>query len=185
MSLTNLLPPEEQKDLGLEIMAGQVFRFWASVLVSLALVVIVGLGIMLLLEQRITDSNNDIEVKKQSLNTSATRQLEQEVLTLNTQIQLVDSLYTNHYRWSAALTELSYLVDAGTVLTSVQLERETGQVIVTGESDDRDGVLAFWSDVMKSKVLKDVDFPLTNLETNVNPNFTFTFFVEAEELTKP
>lgn len=183
--ITNLLPKEDQQDLKLELMAGQVFRFWAYILASFVVLSGLGMGMVFVLEQRIAASNNEIDSKRQSLNSSATRQLEQEVVTLNDQIRLLNSLYANHYYWSKTLTELSYMVDSGTRLTTVQMDRATGKVTVQGEADDRDSVLSFWSRVMKSEVFKDINFPLTNLESNVGPEFTFEFYIKPEEVKKP
>jgi len=185
MRITNLLPKEEQQDLKLELMSGQLFRFWAYTLASMLVLLVLCLASVFVLEKRITASGNEIDSKRQSLNSSTTKQLEQEVVALNDQIRLLNSLYANHYYWSNALEELSYMVDSGARLTSIGLERATGKVTVQGEAADRDSVLTFWSRVMKSEVFKDIDFPLTNLETDVNPEFTFNFQVRPEEIKKP
>src|SRR5690606_22559641 len=97
-------------------------------------------------------------------------------------ISLIDSLRRDHYYWSRALIELSYLVDSNTRLSSVNMDRETGEVKVTGIADDRDGILAFWSAVHKSEVFHNIDFPLTNLESDDDAPFAFTFYIKPEAL---
>lgn len=182
MKILNLLPKEAQKDLALEQVAGQIRRFWIWVIVTLGVLLLLAFGGSVYLNQRISINHNNIENKKLELSTESTRQLEQEVSSLNRQIALIDTLRKDHYYWSKVLIELTYLVDTDTKINSVQMDRETGKVEVYGEAADRESVLAFWSTVMKTELFKDIDFPLTNLERDVNANFKFTFYVNAEEL---
>lgn len=182
MKILNLLPKEEVKELQYEQYGSQIFRFWTSTVLALIVLFVISLAGNFWLSQKISINNSEIENKKQELSTAATKQLEQEVSELNAQIRLIDSLRRNHYYWSNALIELSYLLDTDAKFTSVQMDRETGKVQVNGEAGDRDSVLAFWAAVKKSEMYKNIDFPLTNLEKDEGAEYTFTFFINPEKV---
>jgi Tfp pilus assembly protein PilN len=182
VKVVNLLPKAEQKELRLEIMTAQVRQFWFVVLASFILLILLGIGASLFLQQRIKSNNAEIENKKKVLSSAATKQLEQQVSELNNQIRLVGALKSDHYHWSKALVELTYMVDNDTKLTSVTMDRFTGRVQVYGEAADRESVLAFWSTVKRSSLFSNINFPLTNLEKDLRANFTFTFNVNTQEM---
>ncbi len=185
MKIINLLPEHELKEIKLDIMSSQVFRFWFWILISLGFLFVLAVAANLLLSQRITSNNNEIEARKQILSSSSTKQVEQQVLELNKQIKLIETLRSDHYSWSKALIEMAYMVDSETRITSMTMERITGKVVVSGRAADRESMLAFWSTVKQSKLFKDINFPLTNLEKDQQADFTFSFYVNASELKKP
>ncbi|MBX4187761.1 MAG: hypothetical protein KW793_01335 [Candidatus Doudnabacteria bacterium] len=182
--IVNLLPKEEVSEFRLEQMAGQIFSFWIWTLATLAAVFVLSLGSSVLLTQRISANQNDIENKRQQLRSSATKQLELEVSTLNRQIALIENLRKDHYYWSNAFLELLDLLDTDARVNLVEMDRATGKVDVSGTSGDRDSVLSFWAAVKKSNMFKDINFPLTNLERDVDANFNYTFYVKPEEMNK-
>ena len=182
MRTINLLPKSEQREFELDLLNGQVTRFWILTIISLAVVLGLTVASDLYLSQQISLNQVQIDNKTRELRSSATKQLEEEVTALNRQIRLIDSLRQDHYLWSRALVELTYLVDSGARLTAIQLDRETGKVTVNGIASDRDNLLAFWSATMKSEVFHGINFPLTNLEQDKDAPFTFTFYVLPEEI---
>jgi Tfp pilus assembly protein PilN len=184
MRIINLLPKEELHNLKVESMSNQTLRFWLSVIAVLVLVFGISLGAKFYLTQKIASSEASIAEKKASLSTASIKKLEQEVLALNQQVNLIQTLRADHYNWSRALIEVAQLSNGGITLTSLQMDRVTGKVTVQGEASDRDNVLQFWNAVRSSYLFTDIDFPLTNLEKDAGANFSFNFFVKPEELKK-
>ncbi len=179
----NLLPKEEIRELKLEQVSTQVAGFFIWVVVSLAVVLVLAITGDILLTQRINEVKADIEVREEALSNASTRQLENEVTALNKQIKFIEKYRAGHYYWSNAYEELSRFLPNDTYLTSVNMDRE-GQVVVNGVAGTRDSVIAFWSAVKKSSFFENVNFPLTNLEKDVDANFTFTFYIKSEEIVK-
>jgi hypothetical protein len=184
MKIINLLPKEEIKQLRLETVSSQILGFWIWVLVSLAVVFTLSIASTILLTQKISYNNDMIEQKKEELRTSTTKQLEQEVSSLNERILLIDRLRKDHYYWSNAYIELVNMLDTDVTLDTVTMNRETGMVEVQGLAADREGVLSFWAAVKKSTIFEKINFPLTNLEKDVDANFGYIFYLKPEEMKK-
>jgi Tfp pilus assembly protein PilN len=182
MKVINLLPKEELKKIRLELTSGQIIKFWSAVVFVMVLLLLAAWGTSFYLKQQAVMLSQELEDKRAQLNTNETRRLESEVKMLNSQIKLVQDLRSNHYYWSRALIELVYMLDTDAVLTHASFDKATGQIVVQGRSGTRQGILNFWANVVKSDMFEKINFPLTNLERDVNADFTFTFYVKPEKL---
>ncbi|OGE78176.1 MAG: hypothetical protein A2751_03380 [Candidatus Doudnabacteria bacterium RIFCSPHIGHO2_01_FULL_46_14] len=177
----NLLPPEEQKEVArLEINA-EILHFGIILTASLLVLAAVLFGVNLWLGR--TVSKNDQEIAKYSTQLEAYQgtSLQKEVAALNENIENFKMLSEQSMKWSPYLMELATLIPKDVSLDSIQLNRITGKVEVTGRASNRNSVLALRQRVLDSKHFKNINFPLYNLETARNVSWKYRFYLRMEE----
>lgn len=180
MKIINLLPKDQQKQLQLDVMTGQVRIFWIWVLTSLLVFLALGVGAQQYLRIKVSSLEKDITKSKAELQTSDSIALQKQVLALNNDIKEVITARNQQYKWSEVLLELARIMPASAQLTGLQMERATAQVVILGKAKNRDSVLEVWAELKKSKLFYDVNFPLPNLEQPTDSSFTFTFYVNLD-----
>jgi hypothetical protein len=178
MRIINLLPPEAKNEYKYELVSHKVLAFWTWIALSLLVFYGLSFGTAYYLKSIISDTDQQIVVNKQLLSSSNNRDLQEQILILNKNIQEVNILRSQHYLWSNALLKLSNLVPAGMEFNQLILNSRTGKIDVTGQAETRDDVLLFWSNVLHSSDFKDINFPLANLEKARIVNFSFSFNVD-------
>ncbi len=185
MKRINLLPKPAQQEVRLLFFGKQLLLFWIWALITLLIFLILTFIAKSYLVRELADVSGQVDSEKLVLKSSDNERLKQEVGNLNDQIKTINNLSSQHYYWSGALTELGRLLAPDIRLDLVSMERATGKVQIQGIAGNRDSVLRFWSDVHKSSYFKNIDFPLSNLNRATNDTFTFTFYVNADQLKKP
>lgn len=184
MKTINLLPKPEQRELQMQFLASQVFIFWFWVIVSLLVLYGFAFGIKTELKKNITETDRAIGTQKQVLRSQDNEKLKTEVVTLNNNIESIKKLRVQHYFWSNVLVELAQLSPADFKIDYVDISRETNKIAINGVSGTRESVLKFWSNVHKSTLLKNINFPLSNLEQPKDTPFSFIFYVDENEIKK-
>jgi Tfp pilus assembly protein PilN len=180
MKFINLLPPNQLKDNRLELISLQLRNFW--IWVSISLLILFGLTfiVQILLNNEIESTDNQIVILSSSLQSADNQKLEDQVIALNRDIKNIESLSTEHYYWSKALVELGNIIPAELTIDALALERKTGEVKIRGVGETRTAVLNFWTNLNKSEMFDDVNFPLANLESARETSFSFAFFVNQD-----
>jgi Tfp pilus assembly protein PilN len=185
MKIINLLPNSEQKEIQREFLFRRVVVFWVLVWVSMGLLLTLTIATKIYLNKKISDTKKEITNGQNTLNSSDYRDLQKQVLQLNGSIKEVNNLITQHYYWSKSLVALADLIPSDVQLNQVVLDRETGRIDISGQAQNRDSIIKFWSDVIKSDYFHDINFPLANLEKPKIANFTFTFYVNKDKVAQP
>lgn len=183
MRLINLLPPVQIKQAHFELVSVQLKKFWVWVCLSLLVLFGLAFASQAIINNEISNTENKIIDLSSSLQSSDNQELERQVATLNNEITNIEIIQDNHYFWSNALIELGNIIPSELVVSLLTLNRETGEVKIIGQSRERSAVLAFWANVKNSEYFQDINFPLSNLESDTDVGFTFTFFIN-EELIK-
>ncbi len=182
MRFINLLPKSEQKETQLQFFSRSQTLFWVWVAITLVMFLAGTFAARLYLTTIQKQTVKDIVEKQKSLQTSDNEQLKTEVNNINQQIRVIKSLESQHVYWSKGFEELGRLFNPDLQIDLISVDRATGKVELLGKSTNRDSVIAFWSGIHKSKYFKNINFPLSNLERANNTNFTFTFYVNMDEL---
>lgn len=185
MKIINLLPENEVKELQLRLASNQLLKFFVVIFISLAICFTGALVMRFYIEGSIAQTKVEVANLQQQLSSSNNQALEKQVKALNTQIRNVKAIDQQHYYWSKALVELSNVTPAGMHIDVVSADRASGQIQISGVADKRDLVLQFWSNVKKSNLFANIDFPLNNLERPTNTSFSFTFYVNTSVIATP
>lgn len=182
MKIINLLPKEEQRQLKLDIANHQLRVFWIVVFCSLLVLGVMGVGTQQYLRLSVKRIEQDIAQNQAKLETADIKVLQQQVLQLNQNIRELKNVRGQQHKWSEVLLELSRVIPSDVQINSVLITRATGEVIIVGRAQNRDVVIETWSQLKKSPMFADVNFPLPNLEQPINGNFTYTFFINLENI---
>ena len=185
MKIINLLPKQQQKAIKLELVFSQMLKFWVWIIASL--VVFFGLifATKFYLNHNITQTQNQITANQSVLNSSDYKDLQDQILQLNSSLREINNLRSQHYYWSQALIALSALIPKTVQLNQLTIDRSSGKVDITGQAATRDDVINIWSQVIKSDYFKNINFPLANLEKAKVADFTYTFYVKKDKITSP
>jgi Tfp pilus assembly protein PilN len=182
MKIINLLPKEEQQQLKLDIVNHQLRVFWTIILISIVAFVALGFGTQQYLRLSVKNVDEQIAMNKAKLESADIKALQQQVIKLNQHIKEIKTIRSQQYKWSEVLLEIARVMPAEVQLNSIKIDRATGEVIILGKAENRDTIIEVWSQIKKSSMFYDVNFPLPNLEQPVNGNFTYTFFINLENI---
>jgi Tfp pilus assembly protein PilN len=182
MKIINLLPKDEQRQLQLDIVNHQLRVFWIIILISITVFVGLGFATQQYLKLSLKSVDEKIALNKAKLETADIKALQQQVIKLNQNTKEIKSIRSQQYQWSEVLLELARVIPGEVELNSIQIKRSTGEIVILGKAQDRDTVIQVWSDIKKSPMFRDVNFPLPNLEQPVNGNFTYAFFINMENI---
>ncbi|MGE5392742.1 MAG: PilN domain-containing protein [Candidatus Saccharibacteria bacterium] len=182
MKLINLLPKIQRREVELQMVTRQVIKFFVWSAGSVAVFLLLAFGVMLYLKGEMIAVDKDIAGNRKELTSTGTQQLQEKVLAVNKQVKVIGSLRDQHYYWTTALIEISKLLPADAQINSLDIDRQTGEIKLTGTAEKRESVIQFWANVKKSKYFKNINFPLSNLEREKNSLFTYTFYANKEML---
>lgn len=182
MKIINLLPKDEQHQLKLDIVNHQLRMFWTIIVISVLLFVGLGFATQQYLKLSVKRVDQEIAQNKAKLETADIKALQQQVIKLNQNIKEIKSVRAQQYKWSEVLLEIARVMPDEVQLNSIQIKRATGEIVILGQAEDRETVIEVWSQIKKSSMFKDVNFPLPNLEQPVNGNFTYTFFINLDTI---
>ena len=164
--------------------AYQLTNFFLLVIVAIAIAVAASILAQVYLKQKTSTLAQRISSQKALLTSSDNRELERQVIDLNNEIKTIESLNQNHYAWSKTMTELARLLPSDMRVTTLSIDRETGKLAISGTADNRDSVLRFWMVAKKSSFIKEIDFPLSNLEKPTTASYNFSMNINLEKLNR-
>jgi Tfp pilus assembly protein PilN len=182
MRSINLLPKDAQRDVRLQFVAKQLLMFWIWVLISVIAFLVLTLVARIYLAQQKTGIESAISQQRETLKSSNNELLKQQVSSINSQTATIKNLSGQHYYWAEAFVDLANRIPADMQADLISLDRTTGKVEIQGMSGTRSSVLQFWSNMHKSAFFKDIDFPLSNLDQATNDSYTFTFYLNPDQL---
>ncbi len=181
MKKINLLPKPEQQELKLQLFSQQLLKFWILIAASLVVFFLLTKATQIYLNRTVSDTQNKISQNKALLNSSDYRDLQRQILAINSNIKEIENLEDHHYYWSNALIELARLIPPNMQLNNIDFDSITGKIQINGQAQNRDAVIGLWSNIIKSEYFKNINFPLANLEKAKLPDFTYTFFINKDK----
>ncbi len=182
MKRINLLPKSQQREVSLLLFSKKLESFWVWVFMSLLLFFVLSYITKSLLVIQGEQIDAQIGLDKEVLKSADNEVLREQVSELNSEIKSIQNLNAQHYHWSVALKELGNLLPSDVQVSLLSFDRTTGKVEIQGKAGKRDSVLKFWSDIHKSVYFQDINFPLGNLDSASDTDFSFIFYVKPEAL---
>jgi hypothetical protein len=177
----NLLPKEEQRQLSWDLLSAHMISFWVMILISLGVLLVLALGERLYLSQQVSQYEAQIGEQKKVLASSDNEALRTQVTDLNNQVKAINNLRDNHMNWSDVFVAIANITPGDVQFNQISVDRATGRIDVVGQAKLREGILEFWSNIIKSDQFENINFPLTNLEKPKDAAFTFTFYVKKDK----
>lgn len=177
----NLLPARQRKKVRLEI-AYQNIVFSGLILILLVLILMIFLGGFLIflnfkyhsIEKKITIEQSRI------IQTETVRGMERKVEELNKELMELKKTQSKQGNLYQVLENISQKLLLEVEVYSLEIDRETGKVTVTGHSATRENLLAIKGTLEISPEYKNIDFPLSNLTDPKDIDFRFSFTYQYE-----
>lgn len=186
--MTNLLPPEEKRNLLLRQKEKLVAVLGISVLVSLVCFILVLLSIKFYILAGTDYQKNILEQSKKNSQAHDYAGLDTSIQKYNKILSQIDSFYKKELYFNEALKIITDIpTPEGLYLTNFSINRSKEgsiQVRVAGTGDDRDGLLVFKSNVKGTKQIKNPYFSSESWISPKNVNFSLTFDVDLSENAK-
>ncbi|MCR4263567.1 MAG: pilus assembly protein PilM [Candidatus Roizmanbacteria bacterium] len=113
---------------------------------------------------------NKTENLRQEIEAFSTKQ--HQSLTFNpTQISLIDTTAVENEKLSNLMTILFDEAPQGILLSGIQFDTETGQVLLSGRASDRNTLLLYRDALEKREEISEVTIPLSSLEHEIDVEF--------------
>lgn len=170
----NLLSPEKKKKLK-EKETLFAFRYAAYFcLVFLVINFLLFYGAKLYLDHKLTSLKNEVSQTTLNLPSGQGTALNSTIEQINDNIILIASVQTDYTEWSDYLADFTALVPANISLTQLSLNQESGDIQISGHADLRDDFLKLKSNLDQTKIIADLNSPLSNLIKKDDVNFVLS-----------
>lgn len=179
MLRTNLIPPEQKERLKWKNYYQNIISS-GFILFLLILIFIISLaGILLFIHFKYLSIENKITIEQSRIiQTESYKDLEKKIINLNK--NLADFRKTQNQKSNiySLLDNISSNLLVGVTVYSLEVNRASKLITITGFSSTREILLAIKNNLETDSNYKDVDFPLSNLANPRNINFRFSFTYE-------
>lgn len=172
----NLLPIKQRKRARLAILYQNIISS-GLILILLILVLIILLGgflIFLNLKYQAIEKKIIIE-QSRVIQTETVRGMERKVKELNKELVELKEIQNKQSNLYQILDNISQKLLLGVVVHSLEIDKKTGKVTVTGYSAFRENLLAIKQALETSSEYKNIDFPISNLTNPKDIDFWFSF----------
>ncbi len=182
MITINLLPPQDIKELKI----ARLYSFLFKRVIALSIFGILILALLIsadfLLRHNLKILEGDLENKKHTSTASGFSVLEGKINQFNSNLEKIATLQSQHIRFSPFLIELIRLTPSEVRFTNLQAQKEGNVVEVQGVAKTRDSLIHFQKNLEGSEFFKDIESPLSNLESRENVTFQLKFKVKEDHL---
>ncbi len=178
----NLLPPQEQATLRVARINERIFSFavWLILSIIVLIVMLLVLEIFLQIERR--DSAEQIAAETLELTRLQEEPMRGEAILFARNLDNFEILRDQEERWSKILVELSRILPKNVSLDSIKVSRGAWEVELTGHAATRDDVLQLRKNILASEYFEQVDFPLANIENELDVSWAYSFVINPEIL---
>lgn len=179
----NLLPRDQQRELGLRSWYRALKRFYVLAITTFAIVVLLFAGTwwyLRLAEQNLAHEAENLRAKS---TTQETTDLKKRIKTINNQIEDYNTLTAALPRWSVLLRQFATLVPQGAQVQSFGVDSTKRQVIISGFASTREASIQLHDNIARDEAhFSNIDYPLENISKPTNVGFKYSFVVKPEVL---
>lgn len=177
MKIINLIPPDELSALRKSRVFHIARNFVVASVITYVIAVVALVGGRLYEQQNYLNLDNQIKEQQQAINAGDNVVLQKQITDFNKTVTDYDTLVESNPRWSYVLENFVKLVPVGVDITGLSANSSTGKIEIKGVGDVRDNVLILRSNIVASKLFRDIDLPLDNLQDPVNSKFHYSFYL--------
>jgi len=172
----NLLPPQQKKRLKLRIYYQNIISSGFILLLLILFLVVFLAGFLIFLNFRYRVIENRITVEQSKIiQTQTVKEMEKKLKDLNRELEELREIETERSNLYSILDNISQNLLVGVRVYSLEINRNSGMVTVTGFSHTRENLLTIKKILENSPNYKNIDFPLSNLANPKDINFRFSF----------
>jgi len=182
MLVINLLPIEQKKRLKIHFIYCNVVGSGLFLALLILVLIVFLAGFLAFLDLKFYFIGKEIISEQNRISQIETiNGIEKKVRNLNVEINNLDKIQQNQSRYYQVLSQISENLLSKVRVDSLEIDRGTQKITITGFSSTRENLLAI-KDILKNspQYYKDVDFPLSNLTNPKNINFRFSFIYNGQ-----
>lgn len=172
----NIISNNLKKELNLKSLYISIKNF---ILAVSALIFIYAL--ILLLSKYILKSHFIDTVNQSTLVTSNIKNYNNQIKTINEQIEAITSIQDDYVAWSDLISYLSKNLDDGIKLKQLKIDGVNGNMQISGNADTRESLLKFKSSLENNKNIGNINFPIKNLLEKNNIDFEISAKIKNYE----
>ncbi len=180
----NLLPREQQRELGLRSWYRALVRFYVLALTTFVLVALLFAGTwwyLRLAEQNLAHEAENLRTKS---TTQETTDLKKQIKIINNQIEDYNTLTAALPRWSVLLRQFATLVPRGAQIQNFGVDSTKRQIIISGFASTREDAIQLHDNIAADNAhFTNIDYPLENIAKPKNVGFKYSFIVKPEVLS--
>ena len=170
----NLLSLEKKKKLKEK----ELFYLLKNVAFLVAIFLFINAGILLAakfyLEDKLKTITQEVDQATAALPSGQGTPINTSVQEVNTKIDYLTTIQQDYLKWSAYLADLTALIPQNISLGRISLNQESNQIQITGRAVYRDDFLSLKGNLDNSKILSDINSPISNLIKKENVDFVIS-----------
>lgn len=172
----NLLPTRQRKRVRL-LICYQNIVYSGLILILLILFLIFFLGgFLIFLNLKYQNIEKKIMVEQlRVIETRTIKGMERKVSELNEELNKLKQIQSKKTNIYQVLDEISRNLLIGVEVFTLEINRESNKIFISGHSATRDNLLAIKRILESSPDYKNIDFPLSNLTESKDIDFQFSF----------
>ncbi len=182
MKAVNLLPENEKDAVQKEVLFSKFKIFAGWTFLSYVLVFGVLLAAKFYFDYTLSNLDSQIQRQKAVLSKTDNVALKNKIDYYNNIVNDYSNLQKSNPRWSNVLIAFAKLVPQQILIENFTANAKTGRIDISGVGLNRDAVLQLRANIAQSKLFKNINLPLENLQTPVDTEFHYTFFLTANAL---
>ncbi|MFA4873030.1 MAG: PilN domain-containing protein [Patescibacteria group bacterium] len=165
----------------------QLFKEYVFLLLkditAITLIVVAVIGMLLSISKSILSNDLNETAKRTNVIASNNQPIMQAIRELNDELNSNEYMSQEYTEWSHWLASFSSLVPRGNQIVTMDLQRNERILQIDGKSKTRDDLLKFKANLEASSLIKEIQFPLSNLLLKENIKFKFSVTINPESLT--
>jgi hypothetical protein len=172
----NLLPPQQIKRIKLMIAYQSAISSALILFLFFLLMVVAMASFLTLLNFKYSAFEKSInEEQTKVIQTDSIKTIQKRVKELNEDLSAIKKIQDTKSDFYGILDKVNEELFGGVKVYSLEIDRETRMVSVTGNALLRESLVAIRNILKNNPHYKEMDFPLANLANPRNINFRFTF----------
>lgn len=168
MITLNLIPDPEKKELKIFSLYLMTKNILGILVLGIAIIAIALLSTKFILQNRF----NKI-LDKDYLTASPAKFSSNEIKKINEELKVIQEVQKNYQPWSYFFINLAKFVNPGITVTAFDLNKEKGEIKISGTAEKREDLLKFEENVNQSGYFQKFATPLEMLFKKDNINFNF------------
>lgn len=162
----NIISNSLKKELNLGLIYNSLKKF---LLTSAALLLLY--AIILLVGKYILQINFIDTVNQSTLVTKNVKNYNNQINTINEQMDSISQIQKNNIEWSRLISYLSQNLNQGIKLNQLKFDAASANMQISGQAETREDLLDFKKSLSKNENFGEINFPIKNLLEKNNINF--------------
>lgn len=172
--MLNLLPPQQKKELRLDLLNQAILSFSIAVILAIIILATLLLVARVFLNTNLKGVEQELELWQAKAEIKELESLEEKIGELNRGLVFLDKVQREQFKPSLILGNLAKDVVPGIRFDNLSIKK-TGEVDIKGHALTRDILLVFKNNLEKAAYVSNFDFPLSNLTRAENIDFYLSF----------